>query len=269
MSQQFGLLPVAERTMEVTLAGTLLQELSDAEAPDVKELEEFRTVMTDLSARGLAVYRELVHEHEELFALFRAVTPIDELADARFGSRPAYRPGAGAGITGIRAIPWQFGWTQIRLMLPGWLGVGTALSHYVETPRGLGVMRDMVKRWPFFDDLLGKIEMVCAKADLDIARAYVATLGGDLALLSRLEEEFERTVRALLQIRESDFLLRDNLVLRSAIALRNPYVDPLSLIQIALMKRKEQLGESDERERVNAVLATTVNGIAQGLRNTG
>ena len=175
------------------------------------------------------------------------------------------------GISGIRAIPWQFGWTQIRLMLPGWLGVGTALSQLSETPGGLAQMRDMVKRWPFFDDLLGKIEMVCAKADLDIARAYVTTLGGDMALLARLEEEFERTVRALLQIRESDFLLRDNLVLRSAIALRNPYVDPLSLIQIALMKKKEQLGDSDkaERERVDAVLATTVSGIAQGLRNTG
>jgi phosphoenolpyruvate carboxylase len=99
----------------------------------------------------------------------------------------------------------------------------------------------------------------------------VRNLGGDVALLSRLEQEFERTVNAVLQIRESDVLLRDNHVLRSAIALRNPYVDPLSLIQIAFMKRKEHLGDADERERaqVEAVLATTVNGIAQGLRNTG
>ena len=151
--------------------------------------------MADLSARGLHVYRELVHENKALFALFRAVTPIDELADARFGSRPAYRPGAGAGIAGIRAIPWGFGWTQIRLMLPGWLGAGTALSHYTCTPDGLDVMRRMARRWPFFDDLLGKIEMVCAKADLEIARAYVRNLGGDTALLSWLEDEFESTVR--------------------------------------------------------------------------
>ena len=272
VSQQFGLLPVAERTLEVTLTGTLLQAFSDVQAVSADDLREFRGVMTDLSARGLAVYRNLVHEHDELFAMFRAVTPIDELADARFGSRPAYRPGAGAGISGIRAIPWQFGWTQIRLMLPGWLGVGTALSHYTATGQGLDVLRRMATRWPFFDDLLGKIEMVCAKADLEIARAYVRTLGGDVALLSRLEEEFERTVQAVLRIRESDVLLRDNPVLRSAIALRNPYVDPLSLIQIALMERKEQMGmggDESERARVDAVLATTVNGIAQGLRNTG
>ncbi|HEY8175640.1 MAG TPA: phosphoenolpyruvate carboxylase [Gemmatimonadaceae bacterium] len=270
VSQQFGLLPVAERTLEVTLTGTLLQDFDLVPSATAEEGREFRDVMADLSARGLAVYRDMVHEHDALFAMFRAVTPIDELADARFGSRPAYRPGAGAGITGIRAIPWGFGWTQIRLMLPGWLGAGTALSHYTSTPRGLDVMRRMARRWPFFDDLLGKIEMVCAKADLEIARAYVRNLGGDAALLSRLELEFENTVQAVLLIRESEILLRENAVLQSAIALRNPYVDPLSLIQIALLKRKRQLA-SDEgaRKPVDAVLATTLSGIAQGLRNTG
>ena len=129
----------------------------------------------------------------------------------------------------------------------------------------------MARRWPFFDDLLGKIEMVCAKADLEIARAYVHNLGGDVALLSRLEAEFESTVQAVLSIRESEILLRENAVLQSAIALRNPYVDPLSLIQIALLKRKRQLANDDEgaRNPVYAVLATTLSGIAQGLRNTG
>jgi phosphoenolpyruvate carboxylase len=257
VSQQFGLLPVAERTLEVTLAGTLLQEFnrSDAAAPD-----EFRDVMSDLAARSLNVYRDLVHGHKELFDLFRAVTPIDELADARFGSRPAYRPGASKGIQGIRAIPWQFGWTQIRLMLPGWLGVGTALSHH-----NVDTLRRMAQTWPFFDDLLAKIEMVCAKADLEIARAYVQQLGGDIALFDRLDHEFNITVETILNIRESDVLLRDNVVLQSAIALRNPYVDPLSLIQIALLKRKRQ----HANEQVDAILATTLSGVAQGLRNTG
>jgi phosphoenolpyruvate carboxylase len=271
VSQQFGLLPVAERTMEVTLAGTLLQTLLSAHAQN--DEAEFRPVMSDLAERGLRVYRELVHDHQELFALFRDVTPIDELADARFGSRPAYRPGAGEGIAGIRAIPWQFGWTQIRLLLPGWLGVGTALSHYTSTNDGLTLMRRMADQWPFFDDLLAKIEMVCAKADLEIARAYVTQLGStqDVALFGALEEEFNRTVDAILRIRNSNVLLVGNEVLQSAIALRNPYVDPLSLIQIALLKRKENEGTRDdtERERLDAVLATTLSGIAQGLRNTG
>ena len=271
ISQQFGLLPVAERTLEVMLTGALLQDFHEtANTVSKGEMDEFRATMTDLAARGLAVYRDLVHEHDELFTLFRTATPIDELADARFGSRPAYRPGAGAGITGIRAIPWGFGWTQIRLMLTGWLGAGTALAHYASTPDGLDVLRRMAARWPFFDDLLGKIEMVCAKTDLEIARAYASNLGGDLDLLSRLEREFEDTVEAVLRIRDSETLLRGNPVLQSAIALRNPYVDPLSLLQIALLRRKrESGGDSQAQAAVNAALATTLSGIAQGLRNTG
>jgi phosphoenolpyruvate carboxylase len=272
ISQQFGLLSVAERTLEVTLAGVLLQEFNQwSDTITAAEMQEFRRAMNALSARGLSVYRDLVHEHDALFALFRVATPIDELADARFGSRPAYRPGAAPGIGGIRAIPWGFGWTQIRLMLTGWLGAGTALSEAIATPDGLETLRQMAKRWPFFDDLLGKIEMVCAKTDLEIARTYVRQLGGDLTLLGVLEEEFARTVDALLRIRQSEHLLRDNPVLQSAIGLRNPYVDPLSLLQIALMKRKRALPSDDRaaREQIDGVLATTLSGIAQGLRNTG
>ncbi|HYN80144.1 MAG TPA: phosphoenolpyruvate carboxylase [Gemmatimonadaceae bacterium] len=277
ISQQFGLLPVAERTLEVTLAGVLLQEFNEwPKAVSAEELHEFRTVMTDLAARGLSVYRELVHDDDAIFRLFRTATPVDELAEAHFGSRPAYRPGAGQGITGIRAIPWGFGWTQIRLMLTGWLGAGTALAHYSSTNEGLDVLRRMAAQWPFFDDLLGKIEMVCAKTDLEIARAYVKNLGGDLALLSRLEGEFESTVDAVLRVRDSTILLRDNPVLQSAIALRNPYVDPLSLLQIVMLRRKRQPGEPGEpggddqaRDAVDGVLATTLSGVAQGLRNTG
>jgi phosphoenolpyruvate carboxylase len=156
-------------------------------------------------------------------------------------------------------------------MLTGWLGAGTALAQATSTPEGVEQLRDMARKWPFFDDLLGKIEMVCAKTDLEIARTYVRQLGGDLALLGRLEEEFHRTTDAVLKIRNTEHLLRDTPVLQSAIGLRNPYVDPLSLLQIALLKKKRSLpeGESAEREKVEAVLATTLSGIAQGLRNTG
>jgi phosphoenolpyruvate carboxylase len=208
--------------------------------------------------------------------MFRAVTPVDALANARFGSRPAYRPGAKAGIEGIRAIPWVFGWTQNRLMLPGWLGVGTALGHYAATPRGLDVLKRMAQRWPFFDDLLSKIEMVCAKADMQIARLYVEALGGDMELFDRLEAEFDATVSAILRIRESDALMRDTPVLQSAIVLRNPYVDVLSLLQVSLMRRRAAGGataqDTDEgppEPTVESVLSTTLSGIAQGLRNTG
>ena len=274
ISQQFGLIPVAERTLEVTITGTLLHEFNDwRESAGEGDVERFRGVMDELSARSLGVYRGLVHENDALFALFRAATPVEELANARFGSRPAYRPGAKAGIEGIRAIPWGFGWTQMRLMLTGWLGVGSALGEMSASEEGLELLRRMARTWPFFDDLLGKIEMVCAKADLVIARTYVEQLGGDVQLLATLEGEFDETVRAILRIRGADHLLDDATVLQAAIALRNPYVDALSLLQISLLRRKRSDvgGErtEEERARLDSALATTLSGIAQGLRNTG
>lgn len=272
ISQQFGLLPIAERTLEVTLSGTLLQQFTDwRDSVSESDIARFRGAMDDLAARSLEVYRELVHEDDALFELFRAATPVEELANARFGSRPAYRPGAKPGIEGIRAIPWGFGWTQIRLMLTGWLGVGCALAEMAAEDGGLELLRRMVRTWPFFDDLLAKIEMVCAKADMIVARTYVEQLGGDRRLLERLEQEFERAVGAVLVIRETDHLLDDSTVLQAAIALRNPYVDALSLLQIALLRRKrrDDVESEEERERLDDALATTLGGIAQGLRNTG
>ena len=273
ISQQFGLLPLAERTLEVTLAGVLLHEFTDwRDGVDPAEVARFREVMDAMAARSAAVYRGAVHEHDELFALFLAATPVGELADARFGSRPAYRPGAKGGVGGIRAIPWQFGWTQIRLMLPGWLGVGTALEEAAATDEGLRVLQRMARVWPFFDDLLAKIEMACATADLTVARAYVERLGADVALLERLEAEYARTVSQLLRVRGTATLLDDAPVIRSSITLRNPYVDALSLLQISLLRRKREAGEDAEGEeasRMTEALATTLSGIAQGLRNTG
>jgi phosphoenolpyruvate carboxylase len=272
ISQQFGLLPVAERTLEVTTAGVLLHEFSDwRRKVSPKEVVDFTDVMDGLSARSRDVYQKLVHEGDALFNLFRTATPIDELANARFGSRPAYRPGAKAGIEGIRAIPWGFGWTQIRLMLTGWLGIGTALGEAVSTRDGLRRMQRMASCWPFFEDMLAKAEMVCAKTDVEIARTYVRHLGGDLQLLDQLVQEYERAIEALLLIRGRRRLLDDSPVLQSAIELRNPYVDPLSLLQISLLRRK-RLRPSDTEiadEKIDDALATTLSGIAQALRNTG
>jgi phosphoenolpyruvate carboxylase len=272
VSQQFGLLPVAERTLEVNAAGVLLQEFTDwRKRVGVKEVEDFRDVMDRMAARSRDVYHKLVYDEDALFQLFRMATPIDELANARFGSRPAYRPGAKAGIEGIRAIPWGFGWTQIRLMLTGWLGVGTALGEEVATRTGLRRVQRMAETWPFVDDMLAKAEMVCAKTDVEIAREYVRELGGDLKLLDSLVGEYQRAVEALLLIRGHRHLVDDTPVLQSAIALRNPYVDPLSLLQISLLRRKRTgAGKSErEREAIDDALATTLSGIAQGLRNTG
>ena len=273
VSQNFGLPSVAERSLELMLSGVLLHRFEDWRtglAPG--EEARFREVMDRLAAEAWPRYRSLVYGSADLFRLFLETTPVRELADVRFGSRPAYRAPGEETMEGIRAIPWVFGWTQTRLMLPGWLGVGTALEAVGNEPGGLAVLRRMAHAWPFFDDLLAKVEMVCAKADLAIARMYVRELGGggDLALFDHLEDEFRRTIAALLSIRESDYLMRDNPMLQTAIGLRNPYVDPLSLLQVTLLQRKRDVHTSAPAlEPVSAGLASTINGIAQGLRNTG
>ena len=272
ISQQFGLLPIAERTLEVTLSGVLLQELTDwRDNVDPNEVELFRQTMERLSTRSFEIYKKFVHDDPRVFAMFERASPIAELASARFGSRPAYRPGSGSGIMGIRAIPWVFGWTQNRLMLPGWLGVGTALSEIADEPGGFALLQRMEKQWPFFGDLLARIDMVCAKTDVEITRAYVDRLDADRVLLATLVVEFEKTVSMILKVRGTSELLSDNDVLSAAITLRNPYVDALSVLQISQLARKrklvrEQNGDLDE---VESILATTVSGIAQGLRNTG
>lgn len=271
ISQQFGLLPIAERTLEVMLSGVLLHEFTDWRAGlDQAEVRRFRETMDELSARSVAAYRAIVGG-DGLFAFFRQVTPVDELAMARFGSRPSMRPGGKPGVENIRAIPWGFGWTQNRLMLTGWLGVGTALGELAEQSGGLALLQRMAERWPFFDDMLAKIEMVCAKADFEVARAYVERLGGDGGLLQRLEAEFHRTFELVLRIRKHARPLEDNAVLQAAIALRNPYVDALSLLQVALLEKKRSTDAraADERARIDEALATTLSGVAQGLRNTG
>jgi phosphoenolpyruvate carboxylase len=227
--------------------------------------------MERLSKRSFEIYKSFVHDDERVFAMFEQASPIEELASARFGSRPAYRPGRGSGITGIRAIPWVFGWTQNRLMLPGWLGVGAALAEIARDPAGLALLQRMEEKWPFFGDLLARIDMVCAKADVEITRAYVERLDADAELLSTLVEEFDRTVATILEVRKAPQLLSDNDVLSAAITLRNPYVDALSVLQIAELARKRKLAREPgaELDEIESILATTVSGIAQGLRNTG
>src|SRR2546429_226396 len=267
VSQNFGLLSVAERSLELMLSGVLLHRFEDWRNGILPgEEARFREVMDRLAAEALPCYRTLVYGSGDLFRLFLETTPVRELADVRFGSRPAYRAPGEETMEGMRAIPWVFGWTQTRLMLPGWLGVGPALEAVAGEPGGLAVLRRMAHAWPFFDDLLSKVEMVCAKADPAIARMYVRGLGGDLTLFDQLEDEFRQPVAALLRGRQSEYLMRDNPMLQTAIGLRNPYVDPLSLLQVTLLRRKRD-GDPAPGP-VSAGLASTLNGIAQGLRNT-
>jgi len=289
ISQKFGLAPIAERSLEVLLSGVLWHAFVDWRAGiDSAEIERFAQVMDELSERAHRFYRQFVHEDDGLYQLFARCSPVAELAHVHYGSRPAFRGGGAGTLASIRAIPWVFGWMQMRLILPAWLGVGSALASFCETPSGLETLRRMLHYWPFFDDLVGKLEMACAKVDLDIARLYTERLGGDPELMRSLEAEFERAVRSLLAIREQSFLLADQPVLQTELALRDPYLDPLSILQVSLLERRQQrerpqrgeshptaVGHLSDGARpgqdldLDLALGATLNGLAQGLRNVG
>lgn len=272
ISQKFGITSIAERTMEVMMAGTLMAIHQDWRA-DVSEADQkaYRELIEEVALDARQSFRKVVHEDTTLFQLFLTATPVKELGHVHFGSRPAYRDKGAGTMAGIRAIPYNFGWTQTRLMLTAWLGAGNALGRAAKKPGGLELMRKMAQTWPFFDDLLGKIEMVCAKADLEISELYLTRLGDFGELFKELRSEYELMVDTLLQIRQRKTLLEGHRFLGESMALRNPYVDPLNLLQIALLKRKRHIAdaESDEMRLINQAIGTSLNGIAQGMRNTG
>lgn len=271
ISQKFGILSIAERTLEVMMAGTLMATHSDwRKKVSPEDQQAFRDLAARLAEQARTAFRRVVHEDTTLFQLFLQATPVRELSHVHFGSRPAYRDRGAGTMSGIRAIPYNFGWTQTRLLLTSWLGAGTALAETAATPEGLTLLRKMAKSWPFFDDLLAKIEMVCAKADLEIAELYLTELGDFGEVFQSLKQEYELMVKTLLAIRERPTLVEGHRFLGRAVQLRNPYVDPLNLLQVSLLKKKRALPEdSPERPLLDQALGTTLNGIAQGMRNTG
>jgi phosphoenolpyruvate carboxylase len=264
---------LAERNFELMVAASL-----DALArPDAFKVEvEWEEALEEMSALAFGFYRRSIVENEETLDYFHQATPVGEFELAKTGSRPARRvaekgsDGARRGIEDLRAIPWVFGWMQSRLVLPAWFGVGYALERFCEThARGEELLRLMINRFPFFYDLIGNVEGGMAKADFSIARRY-ASLVPDVELRERvwkmIAEEFERTRQVILRISDQSELLEHNPVLARSIRLRNPYVDPISLIQVELLRRRRG---GEESEGLDYALAATINGISAGLRNTG
>jgi phosphoenolpyruvate carboxylase len=225
--------------------------------------------MEAMSAQAFSFYRSRIAENPSVLAYFEQATPVNELETARIGSRPARR-GNGRRLEDLRAIPWVFGWMQSRHAVPAWFGVGYALEQFAaQGQESDQLLREMMHGFPLFVDLIRNVELAMAKADLTIARLY-ASLVADATLRegvwSLLEEEFNRTRRMILTITGEAELLEYNPVLSRSIRLRNPYVDPMSLIQVDLLRRKRGGSES---EALNWALGATINGIAAGLHNTG
>jgi phosphoenolpyruvate carboxylase len=264
---------LAERNLELMIAASL-----DALArPNARDPEghftgvlkpEWEAALDQLSELSYGYYRKHILDDAGVLEYFEQSTPVGELENAKIGSRPSRRK-ASPSLADLRAIPWVFGWTQSRLLVPAWFGVGFALEQFLGQSGALGLLQTMAREFPLFIDLLRNVEMALGKVDLATARLY-SSLVPDAKLRERIYDlfdgEFHRTVRAVLAVLRQTELLEKNQVLAHSIRLRNPYVDPMHLIQVDMLKRKRA---GEDTPEVNRALAATISGISAGLRNTG
>jgi phosphoenolpyruvate carboxylase len=258
---------LAEWNLELMMAASLealLRPAKESEHPT-----SWEEAIEEMSEAAFGIYREQIADNPDVLEYFEQATPVNELDTARIGSRPARRS-KGRRLEDLRAIPWVFGWMQSRFAVPAWFGVGFALEQFSKKSAASDhLLRDIAKGFPMFSGMISNVELGMAKADLGIARNY-ATLIKNSALRKRvfnmLEEEFLRSRRMILRVTGQRELLARNRVLARSIRLRNPYVDPMSLIQVELLRRKQDAKALSELEYP---MGTTINGIAAGLHNTG
>jgi phosphoenolpyruvate carboxylase len=259
---------LAEWNLEIMIA-SCMEAITRTRGPVPGADQRWVPAMEQMSASAFSFYRQHIAENADVLDYFEQATPVNELEHARIGSRPPRRQ-QGRRLEDLRAIPWVFGWMQSRHAVPAWFGVGHALQEFVaQNSTHQSLLGEMMQSFPLFSDLIRNVELAMSKADLTIARLY-AELVTDVNLRERvwrmLVEEFERTRRVILSITAQGGLLEGNPVLNRSIRLRNPYVDPMSLVQVELLRRKRAGTVADG---VDYALGATINGIAAGLHNTG
>jgi phosphoenolpyruvate carboxylase len=259
---------LAERNLELMVSASLFA-LAHPGVQQTGNEAAWEEAMEEMSADAFAFYRERIGDNPDILPYFEQATPVLEFELAKIGSRPSRRRDSGS-LSDLRAIPWGFGWMQSRHVIPGWFGVGFAMERFAAGGEGRErLLGEMAREFPFFNDLLRNVELALAKADLQIARLYSELVPDSVhreRVFGMIAEEHGRTMRMLLKTLGQSRLLEGNPVLAHSLRLRNPYVDPLSMIQIELLRRKRG---GEESEELDYVLAATINGISAGLRNTG
>jgi phosphoenolpyruvate carboxylase len=262
--RKYGIRAIALRNLE-QMTGAVLRASLRPRPPEPREAA-WREMAAFIAATARGHYRGLVYDTPGFVDYFRAATPIDVIERLRIGSRPSKRGNAG-GVSSLRAIPWVFAWSQNRCGLTAWLGVGTGLAAGVQK-YGHAAVAEMARDWPFFATLVDDVEMVLAKSDLGIFERYSQLAGQAHAeFFPGIAAEFVRTRDAILALKGTDALLANDFRLRQSIRLRNPYVDPISLLQVDLLTRWRAAGRPEDA--LFHALVTTVNGIAAGIQNTG
>jgi len=264
---------LARRNLETLVAATINASCTDVVESSATSTDH-RSAMGELAATAFDAYRELVYGDDRFVTFFRQITPTSEIASLKVGSRPASRKRSDA-IEDLRAIPWVFGWTQCRLMIPAWFGAGTAFEAFAgDDPSRTGLLRDMYLSWPFFRTIINNMGMVLAKADIDIGRRYAEVLVTDedmrRDIFGRIEEEHRATRTWHERITGSRDPLRDNPLLARSLRNRYPYLDPLHVIQVDLLRRyRDSESTADDIELLQRGIQLTINAIATGIRNSG